>query len=159
MQVSTFFLRATVVILGFIAVGLAILILPAIYSEWEHAYPQAACLKYPALVILSMTMIPFFIALHQTLKLLRLVDKNEAFSEVSVAALKKIKYCALGFGGLYALFLPIAHVVARGEDAPGLMIIGLIMTCAPVVIAVFAAVLQRLLQSAITIKSENDLTV
>ena len=39
------------------------------------------------------------------------------------------------------------------------MILGLVVAGAPLVIAVFAAVLQRLLRNAIDMKSENDLTV
>jgi hypothetical protein len=158
-QGSTLFLRATVLALGLMALGLCVLILPAIYNGWAEEYSDAAYLKYPALLILSSTVIPFFIALYQTWKLLNYVDKNKAFSELSVAALRKIKYCALVFSSLYAAFLPVVYYVTQKEDAPGLMVIGLIMTCAPVVIAVFSAVLQKLLQSAINIKSENDLTV
>jgi ABC-type tungstate transport system substrate-binding protein len=51
------------------------------------------------------------------------------------------------------------YPIADADDAPGLIIIGAAIACAPVVIAVFAAVLERLLQSAIDLKSENDLTV
>ena len=40
-----------------------------------------------------------------------------------------------------------------------LSLVGLVIIFASMVIAVFAAVLQRLLQEAIDIKSENDLTV
>ena len=36
--------------------------------------------------------IPFFVALYQAFKLLSYIDKNQAFSELSVKALKKIKY-------------------------------------------------------------------
>ncbi len=49
--------------------------------------------------------------------------------------------------------------MAERDDAPGIIIIGMIMIFASLVIAVFAAVLQRLLKDAIDIKSENDLTV
>lgn len=35
----------------------------------------------------------------------------------------------------------------------------MVIACAPIAVAVFAAILQRLLQDAINIKSENDLTV
>jgi len=135
------------------------LVLPTIYNAWDQEYPDFAYLQYPALVILSATIIPFFIALFQTWKLLNYLDNNEAFSKLSVQALGKIKYCAAVFGGLYAAFLPIVYLIADEEDAPGIMVIGLIMTATPIVIAVFAAVLQRLLNSAIDIKSENDLTV
>ncbi|MGV2643750.1 DUF2975 domain-containing protein, partial [Clostridium perfringens] len=45
------------------------------------------------------------------------------------------------------------------DDAPGIILIGMALIFASIVIAVFAAVLQKLLQEAIDIKSENDLTV
>lgn len=156
---STLFLRLTVVALGLMALGLCILILPAIGSDWPKEYPDAPYLQWPTFVILSATVIPFFIALFQTWKLLDYVDKNTAFSERSVNALRIITYCALVFSALYASMLPIIHYITQKEDAPGLLVIGLIMTCAPIVIAVFSAVLQKLLHSAITMKNENDLTV
>ena len=49
--------------------------------------------------------------------------------------------------------------MAEVDDAPGLILVGMVLIFASMVIAVFAAVLQRLLQEAIDIKSENDLTV
>ena len=156
---STLFLRLTVVALGLMALGLCILILPAVWGDWSNEYPDAPYLQWPTFVILSATVIPFFTALYQTWKLLNYVDKNTAFSERSVSALRKITYSALAFSALYAAMLPIIHYITQKEDAPGLMIIGLIMTCAPIVIAVFSAVLQKLLHSAITMKKENDLTV
>ncbi len=49
--------------------------------------------------------------------------------------------------------------MAARVDPPSFIPIGLVIIFASMVIAVFAAVLQRLLQEAINIKSENDLTV
>jgi hypothetical protein len=156
---STCFLRAVVFAMGAVALFLGYLILPAIYGGWEQEYPDFAYLKYPFLIGLASTMIPFFIALWQTLKLLSYVDANKAFSELSVKSLRVIKHCAGVFSLLYVLCLPLFYIIAQSVDAPGVMVIGLIMSFAPMVIAVFAAVLQKLLQSAIAIKSENDLTV
>lgn len=156
---STIFLRITVAIMGLIAIGLCLLILPAIHREWSQEYPDVAYLKYPVLAGLSVTVIPFFVALFQTLKLLNYIDKNKVFTLLAVNALKVIKYCAFVFSGLYALSLPVVYYIAQIEDAPGLVVIGLAFTGAPFVIGVFAGVFQGLLQSAIDIKSENDLTV
>jgi hypothetical protein len=156
---STIFLRVVILLMGAIALFLCFLILPAIYSEWAQAFPEAAYMQYPFLIGLAATTIPFFIALHQTLKLLHYIDANKAFSEASVKALANIKYCAIAFSILYAAVLPVFYFLRGEVDAPGVMGIGVIMTFAPLVIAVFAAVLQKLLQSAIDIKKENDLTV
>jgi hypothetical protein len=97
--------------------------------------------------------------LYKAFKLLSYIDKNQAFSELSVIALKKIKFCAMTISGLYVIILPFVFLVADLDDAPGLIIIGMVPIFASMVIAVFAAVLQRLLQEAIDIKSENDLIV
>lgn len=60
---------------------------------------------------------------------------------------------------LYVIGMPLFYLIAEKDDAPGIILIGLVMIFACMVIAVFAAVLQRLLQEAIDIKSEYDLTV
>uniref|UniRef100_UPI0028EB9449 DUF2975 domain-containing protein n=3 Tax=Paenibacillus TaxID=44249 RepID=UPI0028EB9449 len=60
---------------------------------------------------------------------------------------------------LYFVMLPFVYVVAEKDDAPGLILMGMVPVFASLVIAVFSAVLQRLLQEAIDIKSENDLVV
>lgn len=88
-----------------------------------------------------------------------LAYNNKAFSEISVVSLRKIKYCGFIISCLYVLALPLVYVIAEWDDAPGLIIVGMAMVGAPFTIAVFAAVLQRLLKEAIDIKSENDLTV
>jgi hypothetical protein len=150
---STLFLRATVLAMGLAVLALCVFALPAgISSDNTGDYR-------PILIGMYLPAIPFFIALHQTLKLLGYIDKNKAFSELSVKTLKVIKYCALTISGLFAAGMPYVFLVADQDDAPGVILIGLILVFAPIVVAVFAAVLQRLLQSAIAIKSENDLTV
>ena len=60
---------------------------------------------------------------------------------------------------LYVAGLPILIQIAEADDAPGAVGFGMLFSAAPIVVAVFAAVLQKLVQNAIDIKSENDLTV
>jgi len=121
--------------------------------------PDYAHILYPALIGMYVSAIPFFIALYQAFKLLSYIDKNQSFSELSVTSLKNIKFCAITISGLYVVMMPFVFLVAELDDAPGLIIFGMVPVFASMVIAVFAAVLQRLLQEAIHIKSENDLTV
>ncbi len=121
--------------------------------------PDYAHILYPIVIGLYVSVIPFFVALYQAFKLLSYIDKNQAFSELSVNALKNIKFCAMTISGLFVVILPFVYLVAELDDAPGLIIIGMVPIFASMVIAVFAAVLQRLLQEAIDIKSENELTV
>lgn len=103
--------------------------------------------------------IPFFIALYQALRLLGYIEKDKAFSQLSVGALKYIKYCALAISGLFTAGMPYIFYIADKDDAPGVALIGFIIIGASFVIATAAAVFQHLLQNAVDIKSEHDLTV
>lgn len=115
-------------------------------------------LQYPLLIGMYIGMIPFFFALYQSLKLLGYVDRNEAFSSMSVKAIKNIKYCAVTIVLVYIVEMPFLYLLSMADDAPGI-IIGMFVIFVSLVIAVFAAVLQKLLQEAIRIKSDNELTV
>ena len=154
---STLFLKIAVFLIGIPVLALCIFGLPWLANNPVN--PDYAHILYPILIGMYVSAIPFFIALYQAFKLLSYIDKNKAFSEISVKALKNIKYCAITISTLYVVMMPFVYLVADLDDAPGLIIIGMVPIFASMVIAVFAAVLQRLLQEAIDIKSENDLIV
>jgi hypothetical protein len=143
-------------------IGLPILALCIFGIPWltnHPVNPNYAGSLYPIVIIMYISVIPFIIALFQSFRLLSYIDKNEAFSSISVGSLKIIKYCAIVISSLYLVMLPFVFLVADKDDAPGLIIVGMVPIFASLVIAVFSAVLQRLLQEAIDIKSENDLVV
>jgi len=159
---STLFLKIAVILIGLPILALCIYLLPQIGIEAFEQAKKGADLAYVVfaiLLVMYVSAIPFYMALYQALKLLSYIDKNQAFSELSVRALKTIKRCAIAISSLYVVGLPFVFIVAEWDDAPGLVLIGMVIIGASMVIAVFAAVLQRLLQEAIDIKSENDLTV
>lgn len=154
---STLFLKIAVFLIGTPVFILSIIGLVSLVKD--PANPEYAYILYPIVTGMFLTTIPFYFALYQALKLLGYIDKNEAFSQFSVEALKKIKFCAITISGVYVVIMPFIFLLADKDDAPGAIIIGAVPIFASIVIAVFAAVLQRLLQVAIDIKSENDLTV
>jgi len=156
---TTFFLKATIIVLGIAVLALCIFLVPEIANYAAELYPDRSYLEALVYIEFYATAIPFYIALYQALQLLSYIDKNTAFSELSVRALKNIKNCAITISGLYVLGMPLFYLVADKDDAPGIIVIGMVIILASLVIAVFAAVLQKLLQEAIHIKSENDLTV
>ncbi|MCM3631115.1 DUF2975 domain-containing protein [Paenibacillus glycanilyticus] len=154
---TTLFLKVTVFLMGLPILALCIFGLPAIMKEATEAWPDYWV--YPVITAMYLSAIPFYIALYQAFKLLGYIDRNQAFSELSVTALKNIKFCGIAISILYAAAEPFLFFIADVDDAPGLIVIGLVVIFASLVIAVFAAVLQKLLKNAIDIKSENDLTI
>lgn len=156
-RIKTLFLKITVVVIGLIMLALCVFFLPMLAREGAEYFPAESI--YPLVIVMYIATIPFFVALYQSLKLLSYIDKNIAFSERSVKALKIIKYCACSISLLFVIVLPFLYQMAEFDDAPGIIVIGLVIIFASTVIAVFAAVLQKLLKNAIDIKSENDLTI
>lgn len=157
MKRETLFLKAAVCLIGAPVLALCIFALPQIASDTNEDYSKSVVL--PIVIGLYAAAIPFYLVLVQAFRLLGYIDKDKAFSELSVVALKRIKYCAVAVAVLLAACLPFIFQVADKDDAPGLILMWAALSGAPFVIAVFAAVLQKLLHKAIDIKSENDLTV
>ncbi len=159
MKRETLFLKLAVILMGFPVLALCIFLVPELGNIAAKLLPEFAYIKYPVFIAFYASAIPFYFALYQAINLLSYIDKNEAFSELSVKALRKIKYCAVTITSLHVLVLPLFYLFAEKDDAPGVIFVGLVVPFASMVVAVFAAVLQKLLKNAIDIKSENDLTV
>ncbi len=155
---TTIFLKVTLVLLAipFLVLGY---FLPSIMNEIVDYWPKIDYLHYPALLGAYGAIAAYFAALFQSFKLLDYIEKDIAFSDLSVLALKRIKHCAVVIAALFTLEMPMLYYMGETDDAPGVILFGLVIVFASIVIAVFAAVLQGLLKNAIDIKSENDLTV
>jgi hypothetical protein len=150
---STLILRGVIFLLGSAALALCVTFL------WVSIRSEAVGNYRPVLLGMIVAAIPFFIALFHSWNLLNYIDKNTIFSEPSVHAFRYIKYCAIAISGLFFVGMPYIAYVAEKDDAPGVVAIGLVIVFASFVIATFAGVLQTLIQNAVDLKAENDLTV
>ena len=115
--------------------------------------------KDPFIIYTYVGSIPFFVALYQAFNLLSYADGNKFFSQSSVRAMRNIKYCAIAVSGFIVLGILFIRLFVKGDDPAGVTGLGIFTTFASIVIATVAAVFQSLLQSAVEIKSENDLTI
>jgi hypothetical protein len=157
-RISVIFLQAVIVLIGIVALAVLIRVpltegratnldLFHIYSDPFILYGYAAS-------------IAFFIGLYKAFKLLGYIGQNKVFSSNSVKALKSIKYCAIVLSILIVaagLYISIFH--SKEDDPAGFLAICIVTTFASIVVATAAAIFGKLLQNAIDIKSENDLTV
>lgn len=156
-QGSTLFLKSAILILAVATVAL-LLWLPQ--TEGRAAGRDMFSIYLDPLIILAyIGSTPFFTALYQAFKLLNLIDANKAFSQKAVNALRNIKLSALILIGFIAVAVAYVRFFANGDDPAGPTMLGILVSFASAVIATAAAVFQKLLQNAVDIKSENDLTV
>lgn len=158
-QVSTLFLKAVLVVMAIAVLAFCVFSFMPMLSAALKELPEMTGVIYVAFIGVYATALPFFFGLYQAFILLQNIDVNNAFSHASANALWRIKYCAIAMSILYATGMPLAFVIAELDDAPGLILMYAAVVGAPLVVAVFAAVLQKLIESAVAIKTENDLTV
>jgi hypothetical protein len=156
---STIFLQVVIVLIG---LGVLALMLwePHLEGRNAHATTFEIYFKDPFLAYAYCASIAFFTALFQAFTLLGYIRQDRVFSLDSVRALRIIKYCAMVLiamiGGAVAyLFIVVRHK----DDIAGGVAMGLVMGFVSAVIGTAAAVFEKLLQNAVDIKSENDLTV
>lgn len=157
---STMFLKGVICLIGLIVLVFCYFMFPNLAYNIMAEFPAVMeILVYPAVIAFYASAIPFYFALYQAIKLLNYIDTNKVFSDLSVKALKNIKYAAISMSICYLIGMPLIYQISEVDDAPGLILFGLAFALAPNVMAAFAAVVQSVLQNAIDIKSENDLTV
>jgi hypothetical protein len=156
---STIFLQVVIVLIGIGALAL-MLWEPHLEGRNAHATLFEIYFKDPFLAYAYLASIAFFVALFQAFKLLGYIGQNKVFSLKSVRALRTIKYCAIALVAMIGAAVAYLFIAVRGkDDIAGGVAMGVLMILVSVVIATAAAVFERLLQNAVDIKSENDLTV
>ena len=156
---SILFLRAVILLVG---VGVLAGMLWEPHLEGRNANADLVTIYFrdPFLAYAYVGSLPFFFGLYQAFKLLGYLGQGQgqAFSPAAVQALRRIKYCALaviGFiGGGEAYIL-----LGVSDDRAGGVAMGIFAGFVCVATATAAAVLERVLQSAVDPKSEHDLTV
>ena len=154
---STVFLQIVVVLIGVGALALLIWE-PRIEGRNAHATNFEIYFKDPFLAYAYIASISFFIGLFQAFKLLGYAGRNMVFSQAAVDAMRTIKYCAIAMIGFVAVG-EIFIVLSSEEDRAGGVFMGILITFGSIVIAAAAAMFERILQNAVELKSENDLTV
>ena len=154
---SRIFFQAVIVLIG-IGTFAFMLWEPNIEGRNVHSTLFEVYFKDPFLAYAYIASIPFFMALYQAFKVLGYVRQNKTFSQATVKALRTIKYCAIAIIGFVAVSV-IFIMFADKDDRPAGVFMRILIAFPSIVIGAAAAMFERLLQSAVEIKSENDLTV
>jgi hypothetical protein len=157
-RTSIIFLQAVIVLISIVA--LAILIrLPL--TEGRATNLDLFSIYFDPFILYGYAAsIAFFVALYKAFKLLGYIGQNKVFSASSVKALKSIKYCAIVLSisiVLAGLYIRLFH--SKEDDPAGFLAMCILTTFVAIVVATAAAIFEKILQNAIDMKSENDLTI
>ena len=157
-RIPILFLQVVIVLTGIGALAF-LLWEPHIEGRNVHATLFEIYFNDPFLAWAYTGSISFFVALYQAFKLLGYIGQNKVFSLDSVRALRTIKYCAMTIVGFIVPAEAYLFIVHPGDDIAGGVFMGLLVNVVSGVIATAAAMFEKLMQNAVDIKSENDLTV
>jgi len=113
----------------------------------------------PILIGVVLSTIPLLYVFYQAFLLLNNIDNNLSLSDSSVNSLRIIKVCSFLISLLYLIGSPFIFNVAQRDDAPGVVLIDIILLLGSFSVGVFTYILQKLLINAIGYKSENELTI
>jgi hypothetical protein len=154
---SPIFLQLVIVLIGIGALAL-MLWEPHVEGRNAHATLFEIYFNDPFLAYAYVGSIPFFVVLYQAFKVVGYAGQNKVFSQAAVKALRTIKYCAIALIG-FVVVGEMFIMFSNSDDRAGGVFIGVLITFGSIVITTAAAVFERILQDAVDIKSENDLTV
>lgn len=148
---------------------LVILLIAMVVLTWIIVFPHLegraknldliSIYSDPFIIYGYIASIPFFVGLYQAFRLLNFIDANKAFSQGAVNALRNLKFASLSLIGFISVAVLYIRFFAHGDDPAGPTALGIIVSFGSIVIATAAAVFQKLLQHAVDLQSEHDLTV
>ena len=157
-KISIKFLQLVLVLIGLISI--IVLITAPLHEGRATNLSLFKIYADPFIVYLYIASTAFFAALYYAFKLLTYIGQNKVFTSEAVQTLKNIKYCGIvlcGFIFFAGLYIKIFH--SKEDDPAGFLALCFVTTFASIVVATAAAIFQKLLQSAVDMKTENDLTV
>jgi hypothetical protein len=154
---SILFLKAVLVLVGIGALAL-MLWEPRIEGRNAHATLFEIYFQDPFLAYVYLASLPFFVALYQAYIVLGSAGRDAVFSASAVRSLRTIKYCAMAIIAFVAVSV-LFMVYGDPDDRPAGLFMRILIAFPAIVIATAMAVLERILQNAVDLKSENDLTV
>ena len=158
-QFSMIFLRTAIICMGLGVLALCTLLLPLLWQDVDREFPSYSYAVYAVFTAMFIAAIPFFVGLFNAWKLLTYINRGMPFTRESAKTLRTIAFSAGSISAIYIVSMPFFYVWSDRDDAPGLMLIGIVLVGAPIVIAMFASLLHQLVREATELKSENELTV
>ncbi len=151
------FLKAVLILFGVGLALFAVLLLPVFAEHAAKHYPELGYLKLPILIFVYCSAVPFYIALHQGVRICSSILKTDPFSYENQKAFSRAGFCALFVSGMYAIGTGVMAILQ--VQRPIVYVVGILIACCALIFALLCAVLNQLLARAIELREENELTV
>ncbi|MFI2741176.1 DUF2975 domain-containing protein [Zhouia sp. PK063] len=157
-RISTIFLQAVIVLISIVAL---IILIRFPLTEGRAQNLDVLSIYLDTFILYAYaSSIVFFVALYKVFQLLGTIRNNNLFSISAIKTLKGIKNCAIILSILIMLagvYIRIFH--SKEDDPAGFLALCIITIFMSITVAIAVGVLERIVQNALEMKSENDLTI
>lgn len=142
----TYFLRFFILLLVGVVLVFCIFVFPSAWEVSSLEFPSASYALKLIVIGLYVTVVPFIIGLWEAFRLLKYIDNDLIFSELFLKSLKRIKICAYIISVMYLIGNPLLFPIAQADDAPGLIIVGAVITSGVISFSLVINYIQRTLE-------------
>lgn len=104
--------------------GFLIFLLPAVLTGLSAVIPLSSYWRYSGLIGLYGAVAVFLIGLYHAIKVLLKIHKDK---KSYLGNLRIIKYSSISISSLYFISMPFLYLMADKDDAPGILLFGLIV--------------------------------
>ena len=157
-NIAILFLQGVIVLIGIVAISVMIRF-PMMEGRAQNL--DLISIYFDAFILYGYaSSVAFFVALYKAFRLLGYIREDKLFSPNAVRTVRSIKYCTITLSVLIALagvYIMIFH--HKDDDPAGFLAMCIVFTFISVAVATAVAVLERILQNAVDMKSENELTI
>lgn len=154
---SESFLKFVLVSLVIYISLIVFLVVPSMAEKMALSYSDFSALKVPGLVLVYLSLIPFYYASVEVWKILKMVEEDRVFTSKATKSLDAIKYAATVDALIYTFALFGLAVLRLPFSSAYLTVI--IACLGAIAIALFSSLIKKVMLKAIDYKEENDLTI
>jgi len=152
---KTIVLRFTLLVIAAILLLFGFLMGVQLFTSEGEVYTVV----YISVAVVWLDMILALFIVYFLNKLLKLIDRNEIFSDKTLNIMNRIQKLTLAIAIATIGLMPFFFTIGQLDDAPGLVLFGAGIVFIPFSIYIFVVVLKETLSKAVSIKRENELTI
>lgn len=93
-KINSTILSSVTILIGTIILLLCVFVLPKVAQDTVLMHPEVTYLKYPVLLGMYATVLPFFYAIYETLIMIQIIEYQSINPSRIVQGLNRIKYSA-----------------------------------------------------------------
>ncbi|MEK4152662.1 DUF2975 domain-containing protein [Carnobacterium sp. FSL E2-0243] len=119
--------RFKIVITTMIIAAVTIFVSPIVVNLANQFFPKYPFFAFILMVMLLTCLCSIIFIMKQTFHLLLSTKKDRLTSDNIVEKMNQIKHTSIFLSTLYTMLLPLSYILAEKDDAPGLILIFLVL--------------------------------